>query len=129
MEFRRGGKCVPSVRRGGMGRELTLTLVIGQQAVHVMSYSSRILKNVHRLPFSWSIRVRLNFAFAIAGQQQVQQVLVKIVLIEGLSAGSVKARLLKTLTLLETMAFVMGSTESREDERGQPSSQGRVNGC
>lgn len=50
---------------GEVGRELTLTLVIGQQAGHVMCYSSRILKHVHRLTFLQSVFVRLVVIFVL----------------------------------------------------------------
>ena len=124
-------------RSGEVGRELTLTLVIGQQAVDLMSYSGRILKHVHCLSFPWSIIFSLNVAFIIVGQQKVQEVLVQVILIEHLA---VKLRHVETLPVREAASrvviivgvvviVVMTSTESRKDERGQPSSEGRVYGC
>jgi hypothetical protein len=121
-------------RSGEVGRELTLTLVIGQQAVDLMSYSGRVLKHVHCLSFPWSIIFSLNVAFIIVGQQKVQEVLVQVILIEHLA---VKLRHVETLPVREAASrvviiigvVVMTSTESRKDERGQPSSQGRVYGC
>ena len=71
-------------QRQAKRRELTLTLVIGQQAVHLMSYSGRVLKHVHCLSFPWSVIVSLNVALVIVGQQQVEEVLVQVILIEHL---------------------------------------------
>ena len=113
-----------------------MTLVIGQQAVDLMSYSGRILKHVHCLSFPWSIIFSLNVAFIIVGQQKVQEVLVQVILIEHLA---VKLRHVETLPVREAASrvviivgvvviVVMTSTESRKDERGQPSSEGRVYG-
>lgn len=136
---RRGEWRSASPASGEVGRELTLTLVIGQQAVHVMSYPGRVLKHVHCLSFPWSVQVSLNVAFLIVGQQQVQEVLVEVILIEHLlptMAGRVEALPFQEFAIKVVMVVVIvvkvvlvSSTESREDERGQPSSQGRMNGC
>lgn len=135
---RRGEWRSASPASGEVGRELTLTLVIGQQAVHVMSYPGRVLKHVHCLSFPWSVQVSLNVAFLIVGQQQVQEVLVEVILIEHLlpaMAGRVEALPFQEFAIKVVMVVIVvkvvlvSSTESREDERGQPSSQGRMNGC
>lgn len=64
--------------------ELTLTLVIGQQSSHVMGNPGRILKHVDCLSLARPVQVSV-FVFVvlvIVGQQQVLQVLVKVVRVE-----------------------------------------------